>query len=192
MDLLKSAEDVRQHQDGTSLTVAHFDRDIHLPRLRRLAEHLEEVWRRDPGSFNLETWFSATDATASRLKETKILQHALDAWPERWAAGESLNCGTSACLVGHLPLIFPDDFEWNIDNRMVLAQFAEPEDNRTGATPEHLRYYFALSRLFWAGAIYPENDYWVDEDGHPGSPNAAEVASLIRAAIEVAEAETKP
>jgi hypothetical protein len=78
-------------------------------RLKKLIAHLEEVQKRDPESFDLSFWIRGTDG--------KALLDAVDTWLDRWKKGETLNCGTAACVVGHLPLAFPRSFRWRRPQR---------------------------------------------------------------------------
>jgi hypothetical protein len=99
-----------------------------LKRLDKMIAHLEEVERRDPASFALENWVEGD--TEENLEE------AITTWRKRWKKGETLNCGTSACVVGHLPLVFPQHFEWSD------SQDRDDEDTsvttvRTKATAKH-------------------------------------------------------
>jgi hypothetical protein len=86
-------------------------------RMERLIAHLEWVEREEPARFNLEHWMSASS-------EKELLQ-AIDEWPERALQRRELNCGTSACVVGHLPAVFPEDWSW--------------EDIGSGEASVHLR-----------------------------------------------------
>jgi len=178
----KSSKDVLDRQDGIRLTAESFDRDIHLPRLVRLAEHLEEVQRRDPASFGIAVWLTTTSGDEADLRR------AVNEWPERWETGEELDCNTVACMVGHLPLVFPDDWFWNADLHTVETQFTAMSGSAW--MTDNLQKYFGLMMDFWYDAIYEDTYYWGGEDCEPGNPSAGEMASLIRAAIEVADAET--
>jgi hypothetical protein len=75
-------------------------------RLDKLIAHLEEVERRDPDSFDLSDWIQA--------ESPDDLVKAIRTWRRRWKKGETLNCGTAACVAGHLPLVFPRKFKWRI------------------------------------------------------------------------------
>lgn len=66
-------------------------------RLRTLMDHLARVNDNDPESFDLTAWHNGK------------ISGALDAHLE----GRSLSdCGFSGCVVGHMPLLFPEDFKW--------------------------------------------------------------------------------
>ena len=75
-----------------------------IERLKRLIEHLEYIEENDPKAFSLSQWFVSPDLDS--------YQEAVAQWPLRGKAKQPLQCGTSACVVGHLPAVFPDDFAW--------------------------------------------------------------------------------
>jgi len=70
----------------------------------KLIKHLRYLQSTEPRAFNLRQWVQARSA--------KAVKEAIESWPDRFKRGEELNCGTSACVVGHLPLVFPRQFKW--------------------------------------------------------------------------------
>lgn len=73
-------------------------------RLDRLTEYLSKLNETEPERFSLKYW--AASASIEKLTQ------AQSEWRQRYEAGEPLNCGTSACVVGHMPTVFPDTFRW--------------------------------------------------------------------------------
>jgi hypothetical protein len=80
----------------------------------------------EPQRFNIGTYISAASP--------HDLETARAEWPERHRCGRKLECGTSACLVGHLPVLFPDSFFWssgeNVRNALVrLKENNSPKED---------------------------------------------------------------
>jgi hypothetical protein len=76
--------------------------------LSKLIVYLKYIATTEPEVFDLSEWFTA---------KTRVdAEHAMLMWPGQYAKGEKLNCGTAACLVGHLPVAFPDDWRYEIHN----------------------------------------------------------------------------
>lgn len=73
-------------------------------RLKRLIEHLKYIEENDPEAFSLSQWFVSQNPDS--------FAEAVEKWPLRGAAKQPLQCGTSACVVGHLPVVFPEYFAW--------------------------------------------------------------------------------
>ncbi len=70
-------------------------------RRLKLIRHLEYIRDTEPERFDLHSWMSGDNIDEARTQ-----------WPKRLKQKKPLNCGTSACVVGHLPLIFPNCFKW--------------------------------------------------------------------------------
>jgi hypothetical protein len=71
-------------------------------RFQHLLAYLTRLNEEEPEVFSLTHWMAGKHA-----------HKAVASWVERASKGEPLNCGTTACVVGHLPVAFPDDFSWN-------------------------------------------------------------------------------
>lgn len=84
-----------------------------LRRLRKLIKYLEHIEQHEPEVFDLCSWFSG--GTGATLFE----------WRKRHKQRKPLNCGTTACVVGHMAVIF-NEFEWNrknnLEKNVVVAQ----------------------------------------------------------------------
>jgi len=69
-------------------------------RFKRLLRHLEYINETEPEVFDLKTFVNV-----NRHSNFRIL------WPVALKAKKPLNCGTTACIIGHMPLIF-EEFRW--------------------------------------------------------------------------------
>lgn len=67
-------------------------KQLHKDRLLKLAEHLERIPNK---KFNLSSWIQTVNGPANQNGFTKH------------------SCGTAACAVGYLPVVFPKYFEYN-------------------------------------------------------------------------------
>ena len=88
--------------------------------LQTLVDHLEWVRKNDPDSFSLTYWMGSQgdDMVGDRHDKTE--------WAARKEEGRKLNCGTTACLVGMLPVVFPKRFKWGeIGGSDWLQDFSE-------------------------------------------------------------------
>lgn len=115
-------------------------------RLKRLIDHLTKIEVETPEAFRLSSWSHG---------DTKLLYKV---WKEETKAGKPLSCGASACVVGHMTVIFPEDFYWHF-----------PLTGGWSSTPSVMlrgRYYFNASQLAsyfggtrwqWKDIIYPTN-----------------------------------
>lgn len=143
-----------------------------IERLKRLIEHLKYIEHHDPEAFNLSQWFVSQDMNSYR--------EAVEQWPLRGKAKQPLQCGTSACVVGHLPVVFPEDFAWiqmpplihshETSGRVVLktpdtdpVDVAAEEVLFFGTSPNDvtcstLATFFGAASHIWALIIY-DNEY---------------------------------
>lgn len=106
-------------------------------RFLKLVRHLEHLQKNEPEAFDLKSWVSA--------QSNKFLQE----WPKRYKRKEKLDCGTAACLVGHLPLIFPKHWEWSGATQVVRP--LRPDSHH-----RNLAEFFGLDADFWKKTIYSE------------------------------------
>jgi len=166
----------------TRLTTSCYPR--YRERLEKLIVHLEEVARRDPGSFNLNFWM-ASDSQYD-------LRQALRTWSKRWKAGETLNCGTTACLAGHLPLVFPGEFAWERDGNYWAGSFSgvhvrcKTHSGFLELSTADLERFFGISFTFWDQTIHTDEGFW---EGKPSPVTVADMVTLLRAAQGVADKE---
>lgn len=73
-----------------------------------LLDYMHELFDTEPEVFSLTNFIFSEDQ--------KGLKSAMKDWAKRYQKGEPLNCGTSACIIGHLPVAFPGLFGWG-ENR---------------------------------------------------------------------------
>jgi hypothetical protein len=78
-----------------------------LRRLRKLIKHLEHIERDEPDVFDLASWFKGPSS-------------ALTQWRENHKQRKPLNCGTTACMVGHMAVIFKE-FTWRNQDVYFVA-----------------------------------------------------------------------
>ena len=125
-------------------------------RFEHLIAYLTQLNKTDPGAFSLREWLQA-DSRTNLLK-------ALEEWPERHKKGQPLNCGTTACLVGHLPVAFPGDFTWRDLNHTEIVNYVMTTEvpdlpSRTKVGEAVLCEYFGGTENAWTQIIYPR---WYD------------------------------
>jgi hypothetical protein len=139
---------------------------MNLERINKLIAHLEKVQEIDPDSFDLAHWF--------RGSSPEEVQQAMNEWSTRWEEGKNLNCGTTACLVGHLPLVFPENFRWIQDTsaldgtplpvgiveyinhgRMLAPALFRPVGDKESAAHNLVRF-FGGTADEWCDIIYGE------------------------------------
>jgi len=165
------------------LTEGDYHPDLHRPRIVKLIDHLKEVERRDPASFNLKAWIRSV-----RTDDATSVSQATEEWPRRWADGETLNCNTTACLVGHLPLVFPDDFQWQhgeLSGWYVRTKYGQKAEDR-------LATYFGLTWCFWFSAIYVSAWFWKLRSNRGTDVSAGEMARLLEEALVIVDKEVNP
>ena len=141
-------------------------------RLDTLTTYLERLNEEEPEAFDLGSWM------ASDSREE--LEKAMEEWPERYKKGEPLNCGTSACVAGHLPIVFPGDFAWSdIGHETTIGWVyrVEPDMPQFSLSGQGLADYFGGERSDWQRTIYPE--YYTDVE--PTLPN------VLKRIIEIYE-----
>lgn len=154
---------------------------VHQRRLEKLTQHMQWVTDNDPDSFDLCTWFVAVDA-ATFADERSQLERAKREWPKRLAAGKKLDCGTTACLVGHLPLVFPKTFKWDVENETVYRRGYRSFQ----CDDRDLEWYFEVDRYVWKQVIYANSVFWGKSLGSR-QPQAAHVCEFLRQLLELAE-----
>jgi hypothetical protein len=117
-------------------------------RRTKLLNYLHNLMEDEPQRFNIGTYISAASP--------HDLETAREEWPERHRRGRKLECGTSACLVGHLPVLFPDSFFWssgeNVRNALVRLK-----ENNEFVCEMVLEDFFGSSAENWKMIIYPEH-----------------------------------
>lgn len=80
-------------------------------RFEKLIAYFERLLENEPTAFTLKHWFiGGFDGAEDEARRS---------WIQRAEAGEPLDCGTAACVVGHLPVIFPGEFTWEADNYLI-------------------------------------------------------------------------
>ena len=129
-------------------------------RFKELLDYLEQLNENEPEAFDLDTWMGA-DSRAELLT-------AMREWPSKHQKGEKLNCGTAACLVGHLPVIFPQAFYWKLPRTRhsavvqgVVYRHTVPRDVSHYTGPWALTEYFGGTSAEWQDIIY--SDSYCDE-----------------------------
>lgn len=73
-------------------------------RIDLLIQYLEKLRDTEPEVFGLARWFSGPTR--------ELVDLAKEVWPKRYKEGKTLGCGTVACVAGHLPVLFPEDWAW--------------------------------------------------------------------------------
>lgn len=143
-------------------------------RLDRLIQHLVWVLRESPESFGLEDWFRGPE-----LDNDENLSPVFEEWRARYADRRPLECNTTACVVGHLPLVFPQDFRWmeTCDSGAAVRLNYEGEDYSV-VDGTFLSYYFGGSRYAWDRIIQPRN--YPQEDDTPVGPVLSRLRRLRR------------
>lgn len=177
------------HEAGLILTRPDYTREVHRQRLITLIRYLAELQRRDPASFDIRTWFAASAGVEDPNGPRAAVVKARRDWPERWKAGQTLDCGTTACLMGHLLVAFPGDWGWSLSGLNVVGTFAGSPlaYSPTGA----MERYFGLQASFWARTIYSstEESFWF---GKPDRVTIPDMIRLLCEALKIADQEVKP
>jgi hypothetical protein len=127
-----------------------------IERLQKLIKHLEYIAATEPRTFNLKQWFVSADMSSC--------EEAIAQWAERYEKQQPLGCGTSACVVGHLPLVFPEDFEWELQSIPLMSGEQQAYVCGKGCvahgdvTCATLAEYFGGNSSVWGMIIY-EDEY---------------------------------
>jgi hypothetical protein len=90
--------------------------ELQRERLDRLIKHMEWIEETEPERFDLDSWMRG-DVT-----------RAMTEWPQRFAEGRELNCNTTACVAGNLPLLFPESWRWEITSHYTVVCPSNIED----------------------------------------------------------------
>jgi hypothetical protein len=127
--------------------------EVRKGRLRKLIKHLEWVLKKCPETFDLKSWFEG--------ETEEDIRSACKKWPKYAKKGKALNCNTTACLVGNLPLVFPKKFEWvptigDLCSMEVENEFALP------VNAWQLYEFFGGNENFWATIIHQHSAMWSD------------------------------
>jgi hypothetical protein len=111
-------------------------------RFKRLLKHLEYINETEPEVFDLDTFVNHN----AHPQFTTL-------WPRALRAKKPLNCGTTACIIGHMPLIFKE-FMWH-DGYVK---------SRTGTTTRESACadFFGGTSDAWQGIIY--NVHYATDD----------------------------
>lgn len=123
----------------------------------KLIGYFEELLRTQPDRFSLLEWI------CSPSKNDLI--EAMDVWPLNHSMGAELNCGTAACVCGHLPVVFPTVFRWHqIENEQDLAAYSasvchtDPaKRSKDWAEPLMMEKYFGGTSSQWERIIEPHH-----------------------------------
>jgi hypothetical protein len=150
------------------------DPEIGQVRLDRLIQHLVWVLRESPESFGLDDWFRGPE-----LDNDENLLPVFEEWRARYADRRPLECNTTACVVGHLPLVFPQDFWWmeTCDSGAAVRIHFEGEDYSV-VDGKFLSHYFGGSRYAWDRIIQPR--YYPQEDDTTVGPVLSRLRRLRR------------
>ena len=89
-------------------------------RFNTLLDYLTELNEKEPERFNLSAWMTT-------YKDKNLIE-AVTTWVDRYQKGDPLNCGTTACLVGHMPVIFPRAFSWVAPGHFFGATSFDTDD----------------------------------------------------------------
>ena len=91
--------------------------------LARLIWYLKWLKRTDPKAFDLRQWVRRRAGVRADAVVYEASKDALRQFYENAHRGDLPNCGTAACLVGHLPAVFPEDFraEGNSHGAVILG-----------------------------------------------------------------------
>lgn len=120
-------------------------------RFKKLIKYFEWLNENEPSAFNIQNWIK------SHSEEN--LNRAIEEWQDRAKKKTELNCGTAACVVGHLPNIFPKKFKWinKGASGCVIQIESEGLDEK-----EFLSDHFGGTKHQWKSIIfsfvYPEHD----------------------------------
>lgn len=112
----------------------------------KLINYLHNMLEFAPTCFNLSTYLTAESPEA--------FDAATNNWPVQHRRGQQLECGTTACVVGHLPVVFPNDFKWKPTSEVTAQVFTTDDVYVCEMTMEE---FFGCSATDWSCVIYPEN-----------------------------------
>lgn len=119
-------------------------------RLETLIGYLRRLQETEPDRFDIRRWVSSHDL--------KDMTKARKQWPKRYKEGQPLDCGTSACVVGHLAVVFPEDFQWEYAPEtgtvIRVACVIPGYESVVGAL--HMARLFGGRALDWSDIIFPE------------------------------------
>lgn len=130
-------------------------------RLEKVAQTLEAV---NPRNFNLNDWFDRYNPETGRYQTTDEARCEL-----RKALKEGHKCGTTACVAGYFPVIFPRSWHYDCDVPKLI-------DDDFGTVESGAREFFGITDAACNFLFYPTN--------YPVSHrNAKYAAKRVRAII---------
>ena len=124
------------------------------PRFIELIHYLENLLANEPERFNLTAWLTA--------ETSDDLQAAVETWAERHRKGEPLNCGTTACVYGHFPVIWPKTFAYHTNPRTdtmakgtVVSRLPPAEGDYHSHEHEHAARWLGGTPFDWQLIFFP-------------------------------------
>lgn len=123
------------------------DQKLKTARRRKLINHLKKVERTNPHTFHLSDWVSLS------------LGDSIESLVNDLSKGRSHPCGTTCCVAGNLPIIFPEDWEFpmSLHSGEYMGGVRYVSAGDCLSISSHMAGFFGGSRENWSRVIYPEN-----------------------------------